>query len=145
MVWVGWVRALGSLWGLFHPQGPPGDSASPGSHNQQQGRPQVMKHRLFVTASSPKTGGCTDHKHGPSPGEGGAQDPMQVLILTCMPLTILGASLQALSILHTAVYTGCILASGRRHARLPYRHARELVRMSGPWNHPGTDTLVQDR
>ena len=54
-MWVGWVRALGSLWGLFHPQGSQGDSASPGSHNQQPGRPQVMKHRLLVTASSPKT------------------------------------------------------------------------------------------
>ena len=64
--------------------------------SHHQGRPQVMKHRLFVTASWPKTlvvALPTSMVH--SPGEGGAQDPVQVLILTCR-LTILGVSLQVL-------------------------------------------------
>lgn len=33
---------------------PLGESASLWSHDQQQGRPQAVKHRLFVTASWPE-------------------------------------------------------------------------------------------
>lgn len=78
--------------------GPLGESASLGSHDQQQGRPQAMKHRLFITASWPEplVVALTTSKVPPLGGGCGARTESHA-----------GAH----SHLHAADYAGCILAS----------------------------------
>lgn len=103
---------------------PLGESASLGSHDQQQGRPQASKHRVFVTASWPEplVVALTTSKVPPLCGGAGVRTESQA-----------GAH----SHLHAADYTGCLLASAVGRARLPYRRAHELVCTRGPRNHPG--------
>lgn len=129
--------------GLVPPPRVPGRLCLPGEPQPATGKAtgheaQALSHRLLAQDS----GGCTDHKHGPSPGEGVAQDPMQVLILTCTLLTILGASLQVLGgtqSFHIGVHMNwyACMVPGITLGQTPWSRTDECEPGTPPHSHAG--------